>query len=110
MIIQIYGNKKCKDTQKALRFFKERKIDIQLIDLTQKGMSRGEIKKVALAVGVENMINKECDTFLNKGLKYASYDGEDILFKYPLITVTPIVRCGSKASVGYAPEEWKKML
>lgn len=110
MIIQIYGTKKCKDTQKALRFFKERKIDIQMIDLKQKGMSKGELKKVALAVGIENMINKESDTFLNKGLKYASYKGEDILFEYPLIMVTPIVRCGNSAAVGYAPEEWKKLI
>lgn len=110
MIIQIFGTKKCKDTQKAIRFFKERKIDIQFIDLTQKGMSRGEIKRVASAVGIENLINKESNAFLNKGLKYASYDGHDILFNTPLIMVTPVVRCGNKASVGNAPEEWKKLL
>lgn len=110
MIIQIFGTKKCKETQKAMRFFKERKIEIQFIDLTQKGMSRGEIKKVSSAIGIDNLINKESDAFLNKGLRYASYDGEDILFKYPQIMVTPVVRCGSKASVGFAPEEWKKLL
>ena len=58
MIIQIFGTKKCKDTQKAIRFFKERKITTQVVDLTQKGMSKGEIKKVATAVGIENLINK----------------------------------------------------
>ncbi len=110
MIIQIFGTKKCKETQKAMRFFKERKIEIQFIDLTQKGMSRGEIKKVSSAIGIDNLINKESDAFLNKGLRYASYDGEDILFKYPQIMVTPVVRCGNKASVGFAPEEWKKLL
>ena len=110
MIIQIFGTKKCKETQKAMRFFKERKIEIQFIDLTQKGMSRGEIKKVSSTIGIDNLINKESDAFLNKGLRYASYDGEDILFKYPQIMVTPVVRCGNKASVGFAPEEWKKLL
>ncbi len=110
MIIQIFGTKKCKDTQKAIRFFKERKIASQIIDLTQKGLSKGEIHKVALAVGRENLINKESETFLNNGLKYASYDEEDILFKYPLIMVTPLVRCGNKATVGYAPEGWKSLL
>ncbi len=110
MIIQIFGSKKCKDTQKAIRFFKERKIQTQVIDLTQKGMSKGEIKKVAGALGIDNLINKESDAFLNKGLKYASYDGEEIIFKYPEIIVTPIVRCGNKATVGYAPQEWKLLV
>lgn len=110
MIIQIYGTKKCKDTQKAIRFFKERNITTQIIDLTQKGMSKGEIKKVVQALGIENLINKESPAFLNKGLRYASYDGEDILFSYPLIMVTPVVRCGNKATVGNAPEEWNEFL
>lgn len=110
MIIQIFGTKKCKDTQKAIRFFKERKVQIQLIDLTQKGMSKGEIKKVAGKLGIENLINKESHTFLKKGLKSASYDGQEILFKYPEIMVTPVVRCGNKATVGFAPHAWKSLL
>ena len=110
MIIQIFGTKKCKETQKALRFFKERKAEIQFIDLAQKGMSKGEIKKVAASVGIDNLINKESNEFLNRGLKVASYVGEDILFRYPLIMVTPVVRVGNNATVGNAPEEWKKLI
>lgn len=110
MIIQVFGTKKCKETQKALRFFKERSATIQFIDLTQKGMSRGEIKKVAASVGVANLINKESKEFLNRGLKVASYVEEDVLFQYPLIMVTPVVRVGNRATVGNDPEGWKELL
>lgn len=110
MIIQVFGTKKCKNTQKAVRFFKERKVEIQEIDLKQKGLSKGEIKKVLAYLGNDNLLDKECELYLNKGLKHASYKVEEILYQYPLLLVTPLVRCGNKSAVGYKPDEWKSFL
>ncbi|OQY38603.1 MAG: ArsC family transcriptional regulator [Candidatus Cloacimonetes bacterium 4572_65] len=110
MIIQIFGTKKCKETQKAVRFFKERKIKIQQIDLNQKGMSKGELRKVGSSVGVENMIDTDSTLFLNKGLKFASYDVIDTLFLYPTMMFTPVVREGNRATIGNKPDVWKKWL
>ena len=61
MIIQIFGTKKCNDTKKAERFFKERGIKYQFIDMKEKGMSKGEFTSVAQNNGgIENMINLNC--------------------------------------------------
>ena len=58
MNIQIFGTKKCNDTKKAERFFKERGIKYQFIDMKEKGMSKGEFNSVAQANGgLENMVN-----------------------------------------------------
>ena len=58
MNIQIFGTKKCNDTKKAERFFKERRIQYQFIDLKEKSLSKGELQSVKKAVGLENLINK----------------------------------------------------
>ena len=58
MNIQIFGTKKCNDTKKAERFFKERGIKFQFIDMKEKGMSKGEFNSVAQANGgLENISN-----------------------------------------------------
>lgn len=58
MNIQIFGTKKCNDTKKAERFFKERRIPYQFIDLKEKSLSKGELQSVKKAIGLENLINK----------------------------------------------------
>lgn len=60
MNIQIFGTRKCNDTKKAERYFKERGIKYQFIDMKEKGMSKGEFNAVAQANGgLENMINQD---------------------------------------------------
>ena len=79
MNIQIFGTKKCNDTKKAERFFKERGIKYQFIDMKEKGMSKGEFTSVAQANGgLENMINwagKDQDTLAL--IKYIADEGEN---------------------------------
>ncbi len=108
-IIQIFGKNKCFDTKKAQRYFKERQINAQFIDLTQKNMSRGELESVKLAVGgFDKLLNEKA---ANAPLvKYLAYE-EDVEEKFltdSTLFKTPIVRYGKKATVGYCPEEWKK--
>ncbi len=111
MNIQIFGTKKCNETKKAERFFKERGIKFQFIDLTEKGMSKGEMAAVAQANGgIDNLINpdaKDKDTLAL--IRYLS--DEDRLAKIlenQQILKTPVVRNGKQSTIGYMPEVWKK--
>ena len=112
--LQIFGTKKCSDTRKAERFFKERRVSFQLIDLGQKGPSPGELRKIANAVGgMDKLINREGKRYLDRGLKYAAPTGpriEGMLLDDPLLLRTPIVRAGDRATVGYAAEVWLEWL
>jgi arsenate reductase-like glutaredoxin family protein len=109
--LQIFGTKKCPDTRKAERWLKERRISFQLIDLAQKGPSPGELRKIANAVGgVEKLIDREGKRYLERGLKYAAPTGpriEQALLDDPLLLLTPIVRSGDRATVGFVPEVWQ---
>lgn len=107
MIVQIFGTRKCKDTQKALRFFKERRIDIQFIDLTQKGVSKGELNSIKQSVPLNHLIDTESREYDRRNLKYLVHDIEEQLLEHPLLFRTPIVRFGKKASVGHEPDTWK---
>ena len=106
MIIQIFGTKKCKDTQKAIRYFKERRIDIQFIDLNIKGLSQGELNSVKNSIPLDSLIDKEGKEYEKRNLKYIVHDIEQALLEFPLLFSTPIVRCGKKASLGYNPDIW----
>ena len=107
MNIQIFGKSKCFDTKKAERWFKERRIKFQSIDLKKYGMSRGEFNSVKSAVGLETMIdNNAKDAEILKYLAHNA-DKEEKLLENPMFIKTPIVRNGKKATVGYCPDVWK---
>ena len=111
MNIQIFGTKKCNDTKKAERFFKERGIKYQFIDMKEKGMSKGEFTSVAQANGgLENMINwdgKDQDTLAL--IKYiADEDKLEKVLENPQVIKTPVVRNGKQSTLGYQPDVWKK--
>ena len=106
MNIQIFGKSKCFDTKKAERWFKERRIKFQSIDLVKYGISPGELKSVLNAVGLEALVDqKHPDAALLNYLAYDADKGEKLLDNPKLIR-TPIVRNGKQATVGYAPEVW----
>lgn len=110
MNIQIYGKPKCFDTKKAERYFKERGIKYQYVDMIQKGMSKGEFNSVKQAVGgYENLIDeKSKDKDLLALVKYlAEEDREEKVLENPKLMKTPIVRNGKMATIGYVPEVWK---
>lgn len=110
MNIQIFGTKKCFDTKKAERYFKERKIKYQLIDLKEKGMSKGEYSSVKQAVGgLEAMLDADCkDKAALSLIKYiAAEERDEKVLENQNVLKTPIVRNGKKATVGYQPEIWK---
>ena len=107
MNIQIFGKSKCFDTKKAERYFKERRVKFQAVDLVKYGISPGELKSVKNAVGLEALIDgKNPDA---AQVTYLAYDEDKLekLAENPRLLRTPIVRNGKKATVGYCPEIWK---
>lgn len=102
MNIQIFGRNKCFDTKKAERWFKERRIKYQYIDILRYGMSRGELTSVKNAVGAAALSD-------DPDVRYLAYDGDKLekLFDCPELLNTPIVRNGKQATVGYCPDVWK---
>ena len=110
MNIQIFGTKKCFDTKKAERYFKERNIKYQLIDLKEKGMSKGEYTSVKQAVGgLDVMLNDDCkDKDALALIKYiAAEDRDEKVLENQKALSSPLARNGKKATIGYQPEVWK---
>ena len=110
MNIQIIGTKKCKDTQKAERFFKERNIQFHFRDLTIKGLSKGELDNIKRKIPVDTLLNKEGKQFKKRNMEYMVFNTEDELLNDPLLLKTPIVRNGNLSTVGYEPETWKEWI
>ena len=105
--VQIFGTKKCKNTQKAERFFKERRIAIHFVDLKQKGFAKRELERVQSKAGKENMLNPNSKEYDKLGLKYVQHDPIKVLLEHPLAANTPFCRMGNQASAGLAIDEWK---
>ena len=111
MNIQIFGKAKCFDTKKAERWFKERRIPYQFIDLNRKGLSKGEYQSVKKAVGgFDELVDSSSKLYEQLYIAYlaSSEAKEEALLEHSLLFKTPIVRNGKAATVGYQPEVWEK--
>ncbi len=109
MNIQIFGKPKCFDTKKAERYFKERRIAFQSIDLKRYGMSEREFESVLRAVGgIDNLIDWNSKSPEVTLMRYMedSRAKEDHVFENPMLIKTPVVRNGKQATAGYCPEIW----
>ena len=109
MNIQIIGKKKCQDTKKAERYFKERGIKFFTLDLSEKGLSAGELRNILARVSEDDLVDRQSKLYKEK-FAYLDFDPSTELLDYPEIMVTPIVRCDGKVSVGYTPDLWKTWL
>ncbi len=112
MNIQIFGKKKCFDTKKAQRFFKERRIKFQFIDVIDKGFSGGELKSIIAAVGRDNLIDTAHDLYDESGAEGTADMGalSDVLYDYYELVKTPVVRNGKLSTVGNRPEVWQQWI
>jgi arsenate reductase len=108
MNIQIFGTKKCFDTKKTERYFKERRIKFQFIDLNEKDLSKRELQSVISAVGINELINNKSKEYAKLNIEHIRTPStkEEILLKNPKLYKTPIVRNARNATVGYKPEIW----
>ena len=112
MNIQIYGTSKCFDTKKAQRYFKERGIKFQFVDLAKFGMSKGEYNSIksALKMKLDDLVNEKSKKYDSSFIKYLASEEakEEKLLENQDLFKTPIVRNGKKATLGYCPEIWKE--
>lgn len=110
MNIQIFGSAKSADSRKAERYFKERRVKYQFIDMKKYSMSGGEFDSVLRAVGgIDNLVDWEGKSPDLDLLKYLSStaDKEDKVYENQSLIRLPVVRNGKKATVGYQPEVWR---
>ena len=110
MGIQIIGTKKCRETQKTERYFKERKIAYHFVDLNQRTLSAGELQSVVRAIGADELIDSSSKIYRKKGMQFMDFDPVEELIEHPLLMKTPVVRSGHRAVLGYEPELWKNIL
>jgi arsenate reductase (glutaredoxin) len=111
MEVQIFGTKKCKDSQKALRFFKERRITVHFVDLNERAASAGELRRFEQKFGAEALIDREGKRFRERGLHVSHLSPARItslLLDDPLLLKTPLVRHGHLLTVGLAEATWKE--
>jgi len=110
MNIQIIGTKKCNETQKAERYFKERRVPFHFRDLTEKVLAKGELENITKVIPLEDLIDKESKRFKERGMQFMVYDIEEELLSDPLLLKTPIVRNEKSVTVGYQPNVWKEWI
>ena len=112
MAIQVFGKGKCFDTKKAERWFKERGVKFQSVDLIKFGMSQGELKSVIQSVGIDNVIDTQAKGYAESLLPYtSSVDGKiAYLLENQAFIKTPIVRNGKKATIGIETEIWSQWI
>ncbi len=111
--VQIFGVKNSQVTRAAERFFKERRVTIHFVDLNQKPMSAGEIKRFIDRFSLLGLIDNEGTPFVDAGLKYLKLSGIELLARVerePKLLRLPLIRSGNRLSIGHNPEAWKMML
>jgi len=111
--IQIFGLKNSQATRAAERFFKERRVEIQLVDLKQKPMAPGEIKRFIDRFGLAGLLDSEGKAYVDAGLKYLKLSDAELLGRIerdPKLLRLPLVRAGKLLSIGHDQDSWKSML
>ena len=108
--IQIIGTKKCKDSQKAERFLKDRSINFHFADLKERGISVGELNKIAAGRDPEELVNKESKIFKKKNFIYMDYNPLEEILENPELLITPIIRCGNRVIIGFNQKQLKELI
>lgn len=106
MNIQIIGSQGSSDTRKALRYFKERRIQAHFRDLAEKALAKGELDNISARVPLEFLLDTESRSYKKRQLQYMKFDLEEELLGDWELLKTPIVRMGTSVTIGYEPETW----
>ena len=110
MQVQILGTRKSNDTKKALRFFSERRVEYHFRDLSEKGLSRGELENICRTVDPNDLIDTASPRYKKRGMAYMDFDIAEEVLEDPLLIKMPAVRFGKYSTVGYSPEVWKRWI
>lgn len=109
MVVQIYGRRKCKTSRKAERFFSERGIAFQSVDIDAKAPGRRELELFAEVIGIDAILDAESKAYRDRGFAYMEFDAIDEIASDPRLLRTPIVREGRACAVGDDPAFWKRL-
>ena len=108
MNVQIFGTSKSFDCKKAERWFKERRIPYQYIDLLKKGVSPGEYRSIRQKISFDELLDPTSKAYKALYMEYITPDAaEEKLAEHPELYRTPIVRNGREVTVGFRPEVWE---
>ncbi len=113
MVVQIFGVKNSAATRAAERFFKERRATIQFVDLKQKPMAPGEIRRFVERFGLPGLIDTGSKAYIDAGLQYLKLSESELLARIertPMLLRIPLVRAANRVSIGADPDSWKAML
>ena len=110
MNIQIFGTRKCHETLKAERFFKERKILFHFRDLIEKGISKGELENISIQIPLEELFDKDGKEYKKKNLAFMKFDIKEALLENALLLKTPVVRNGKSVTIGFQPQVWENWI
>ena len=111
--VQIFGVKSSSATRAAERFFKERRVPIHFVDLKQKPMSPGEIKRFIDRFGLTGLLDHEGKAAIDAGLKYLKLSNAELLVRIeqnPGLLRLPLIRAANRLSIGQDQDSWKAML
>ena len=108
-MIQIYGRKRCADTRKAERFFRERRVPYQLVDIDAKAPGARELELFASVLGADELLDTQSRRYRSRGLTYMEFDAVSEIADDPALLRTPIVRRGREVSVGADTGFWAKL-
>lgn len=113
MEVQIFGVKSDADTRKALRFFKERRIEVHFVDFKVRGPSKGELRRFVERFGADALVDRSAKRFRALGLQASHYGAErwlEIASEEPLVLRMPLVRSQNRLTVGLAESTWKEWM
>jgi len=111
--VQIFGIKNSQVTRAAERFFKERRATIHFVDLKQRPMARGEIRRFIEQFGLTGLLDNEGTAYSDAGLKYLKLSDAELLERIeqePKLLRLPLIRATNRLSVGHDENSWKAML
>jgi arsenate reductase len=111
--VQIFGLKNSPSTRAAERFFKERRVTIHMVDLKQKPMAPGEIKRFIERFGLMGLLDSDGKAYIDAGLKYYKLSDAELLARIerdPRLLRLPLVRGGKLLSIGHHEDAWRAML
>lgn len=113
MDVQIFGTQKSSDTRKALRFFKERRVNVHFVDLKVKAASKGELTRFVQKFGIEALLDRDSKRFQSLGLRTAHYSEKkwlELLVEEPLLLKVPLVRNKNLLTIGVLEQSWKEWM
>jgi len=108
-VIQVFGRRRCRGTQAAQRYFKERSVPFHFVDLDRKSPAKRELEVFVRAAGAEALIDTESDTYTKRGLEYMEFDPVEEILADARLLRTPVVRDGNVAVIGVDQEAWGRL-